>query len=236
MASVEQGERDARGRRAPRVRARGAGHRPVGRRSSPACRWSRARASSWRSPLRAGLIRHKLIEAAYMDAVAAGRRGPRAWPWWSSRRSTATRCSWARAASGSGFEPTRSRGRDAGDARARRALRARRCASCRVTRSWCGFRPWLPDGLPAVGAARRRHMDEHRPRGRGRLHRPDLGPAAGSDDLRRAAGPRPGAVRPAPIQRGAAFWISMTCWNVGRLIQWISGWLIAPTGRWRTAS
>jgi D-hydroxyproline dehydrogenase subunit beta len=20
-----------------------------------------------------------------------------------------------------------------------------------VTRSWCGFRPWLPDGLPAVG-------------------------------------------------------------------------------------
>jgi D-hydroxyproline dehydrogenase subunit beta len=21
----------------------------------------------------------------------------------------------------------------------------------RVTRSWCGFRPWLPDGLPAIG-------------------------------------------------------------------------------------
>ena len=30
--------------------------------------------------------------------------------------------------------------------------------------------------------------------------------------------------------------ISTTCWNVGRLIQWISGCLIAPSGRWRTAS
>ena len=24
----------------------------------------------------------------------------------------------------------------------------------RVSRSWCGFRPWLPDGLPAIGPLR----------------------------------------------------------------------------------
>ena len=26
-----------------------------------------------------------------------------------------------------------------------------RLRELRVTRSWCGFRPWLPDGLPAIG-------------------------------------------------------------------------------------
>ena len=37
-------------------------------------------------------------------------------------------------------------------------------------------------------------------------------------------------------QRPARPWTSTTCWKVGRLIQWMSGWLIAPTGRWRTVS
>jgi hypothetical protein len=31
-------------------------------------------------------------------------------------------------------------------------------------------------------------------------------------------------------------WISTTCWKVGRLIQWISCWVIAPVGRWLTVS
>ena len=39
---------------------------------------------------------------------------------------------------------------------------------------------------------------------------------------------------PASGARGA--WISTTCWKVGRLIQWISGWVTAPSGRWTTAS
>ena len=181
-----------------------------------------------------GLIRHKLIEAAYMDAVAE------------SDERLALAVVVEQTLDGDevlvgssrervGFEPTV---RDeVTQAMLERAARfVPRLRELRVTRSWCGFRPWLPDGLPAIGPLARRHLDQHRPRGRGRLPRPDLGPPARPDDLRRAAGARPGAVRPAPLQRGARFLISITCWNVGRLIQWISGWLIAPTGRWRTAS
>ena len=181
-----------------------------------------------------GLIRHKLIEAAYVDAVAAGDEGL-ALAVVVEQTLDGDELLVGSSRERVGFEPTvRDEVTQAMLERAARFVPGLR--ELEMTRSWCGFRPWLPDGLPAVGPLRPGHMDEHRPRGRGRLPRPDLGPAPRSDDLRRAARPGPGAVRPAPLQRGACFWISITCWNVGRLIQWISGWLIAPTGRWRTAS
>ena len=181
-----------------------------------------------------GLIRHKLIEAAYVDAVAAADEGL-AIAVVVEQTLDGDEVLVGSSRERVGFEHTvRDEVTRAMLERAARFVPA--LSELPVTRSWCGFRPWLPDGLPAVGPLGARDLDEQRPRGRGRLQRPDLRPAAGSDDLRRAAGPGPGTVRPAPLQRGAAFWISMTCWNVGRLIQWISGWLIAPTGRWRTAS
>ena len=37
-------------------------------------------------------------------------------------------------------------------------------------------------------------------------------------------------------QRGRRLGISTACWYVGRLIQWINGWVAPPIGRWRTAS
>lgn len=99
-----------------------------------------------------GLVSHKLIEAAYMDAVAAGDKGLAVAVVveetldgdevlvGSSRervgfdpavREDVTRAMLERAA---GFVPALSK--------------------LPVTRSWCGFRPWLPDGLPAVGTLR----------------------------------------------------------------------------------
>ena len=63
-------------------------------------------------------------------------------------------------------------------------------------------------------------------------------PLHGRDPRARHGGRLP-ARRRLVLRRASAapaFWTSTTCWKVGRLIQWISGWLIAPTGRWRTAS
>ena len=161
-----------------------------------------------------GLIRHKLIEAAYVDAVADSDEGL-AIAVVVEQTLDGDEVLVGSSRERVGFEPTV---RDeVTHAMLERAARfVPRLRDLRVTRSWCGFRPWLPDGLPAIGAARRRHLDEHRPRGRGRLPRSDLGTPARSDDLRRAARARPDAVRPAPLQRGALFLISITCWNVAR--------------------
>jgi D-hydroxyproline dehydrogenase subunit beta len=95
------------------------------------------------------LIRHKLIEAAYIDAVAE------------SDERLALAVVVEQTLDGDevlvgssrervGFEPTV---RD----EVTRAMLERaagfvpRLHELRVTRSWCGFRPWLPDGLPAIG-------------------------------------------------------------------------------------
>jgi D-hydroxyproline dehydrogenase subunit beta len=96
-----------------------------------------------------GLIRHKLIEAAYMDAVAAGDEalaiavvveqtldGDEVLVGSSRERV--------------GFDPAVRE--DVTRAMLERAVRfVPALSELPVTRSWCGFRPWLPDGLPAVG-------------------------------------------------------------------------------------
>ena len=96
-----------------------------------------------------GLIRHKLIEAAYMDAVAE------------SDERLALAVVVEQTLDGDevlvgssrervGFEPTvRDEVTRAMLERAARFVPGLR--ELPVTRSWCGFRPWLPDGLPAVG-------------------------------------------------------------------------------------
>ena len=95
------------------------------------------------------LIRHKLIEAAYVDAVAAG------------DEALAVAVVVEQTLDGDellvgssrervGFEPTvRDELTRAMLERAARFVPA--LDELRVTRSWCGFRPWLPGGLPAVG-------------------------------------------------------------------------------------
>ena len=98
------------------------------------------------------LIRHKLIEAAYMDAVAE------------SDERLALAVVVEQTLDGDevlvgssrervGFEPTV---RDeVTEAMLERAARfVPRLRELPVTRSWCGFRPWLPDGLPAIGPLR----------------------------------------------------------------------------------
>jgi D-hydroxyproline dehydrogenase subunit beta len=96
-----------------------------------------------------GLIRHKLIEAAYVDAVAAGDEG------------LAVAVVVEQTLDGDellvgssrervGFEPTVRE--DVTQAMLERAARfVPALSELPITRSWCGFRPWLPDGLPAVG-------------------------------------------------------------------------------------
>ncbi len=96
-----------------------------------------------------GLIRHKLIEAAYMDAVA------------DSDERLALAVVVEQTLDGDevlvgssrervGFEPTVQD--EVTRAMLERAARfVPRLRELRVTRSWCGFRPWLPDGLPAIG-------------------------------------------------------------------------------------
>ena len=96
-----------------------------------------------------GLIRHKLVEASYVDAVA----GP------GDALLIATVVE--QTLDGDEVLVGSSRERVGFDATIHatttRALidRAARfvpaLAGLRVTRTWCGFRPWLPDGLPAVG-------------------------------------------------------------------------------------
>ena len=99
-----------------------------------------------------GMIRHKLIEAAYVDAVAASDEG------------LAVAVVVEQTLDGDevlvgssrervGFEPTvRDEVTQAMLERATRFVPG--LGELDVTRSWCGFRPWLPDGLPAVGPLR----------------------------------------------------------------------------------
>jgi glycine/D-amino acid oxidase-like deaminating enzyme len=96
-----------------------------------------------------GLIRHKLIEAAYIDAAASGEPG----------RMIASVIE--QTLDGDEVLVGSSRERVGFDdhvsdgvtqemiARAARFVPA--LAELPVRRAWCGFRPWLPDGLPAVG-------------------------------------------------------------------------------------
>lgn len=96
-----------------------------------------------------GLIRHKLIEAAYIAAVASGEPG----------RMIASVIE--QTLDGDEVLVGSSRERVGFDehvsAEVTRAMieRAARfvpaLAELPVRREWCGFRPWLPDGLPAVG-------------------------------------------------------------------------------------
>jgi glycine/D-amino acid oxidase-like deaminating enzyme len=99
-----------------------------------------------------GLIRHKLIEASYVDAVAAGDKG------------LAVAVVVEQTLDGDevlvgssrervGFEPAvREEVTQAMLERATRFVPG--LHELDITRSWCGFRPWLPDGLPAVGQLR----------------------------------------------------------------------------------
>jgi glycine/D-amino acid oxidase-like deaminating enzyme len=94
-------------------------------------------------------IRHKLIEAAYLDTVESVDAG----------RQLATVVE--QTLDGDGVLVGSSRERVGFDAAVDPALtrqmiaRAARfvpvLATLPVRREWCGFRPWLPDGLPAIG-------------------------------------------------------------------------------------
>lgn len=96
-----------------------------------------------------GLIRHKLIEAAYIAAAVSGEPG----------RMVAAVIEQTldghEVLVGSSRERVGFDGRvDAGLTRAMIARAARFVpvlGELPVSREWCGFRPWLPDGLPAVG-------------------------------------------------------------------------------------
>jgi len=99
-----------------------------------------------------GLIRHKLIEAAYMDAVADSDEGL-ALAVVVEQTLDGDQVLVGSSRERVGFEPTV---RD----EITRAMLERaagfvpRLRELPVTRGWCGFRPWLPDGLPAIGALR----------------------------------------------------------------------------------
>jgi glycine/D-amino acid oxidase-like deaminating enzyme len=96
-----------------------------------------------------GLIRHKLIEAAYVAAAASGEPG----------RMIASVIE--QTLDGDEVLVGSSRERVGFDDRVSdevtRAMLGRATrfvpalADLPVRRAWCGFRPWLPDGLPAVG-------------------------------------------------------------------------------------
>ena len=97
-----------------------------------------------------GLIRHKLIEASYIVAAASGEPG----------RMIASVIE--QTLDGDEVLVGSSRERVGFDAHVSeevtRAMISRAArfvpalADLPVRRAWCGFRPWLPDGLPAVGA------------------------------------------------------------------------------------
>jgi D-hydroxyproline dehydrogenase subunit beta len=96
-----------------------------------------------------GLIRHKLIEAAYMDAVAESDEGL-ALAVVVEQTLDGKEVLVGSSRERVGFDPgVRD---DVTQAMLERATRfVPRLSDLRVTRSWCGFRPWLPDGLPAIG-------------------------------------------------------------------------------------
>ena len=96
-----------------------------------------------------GLIRHKLIEAAYMDAVAESDEGL-ALAVVVEQTLDGDEVLVGSSRERVGFEPTvRDEITQAMLERAARFVPKLR--ELRVTRSWCGFRPWLPDGVPAIG-------------------------------------------------------------------------------------
>jgi glycine/D-amino acid oxidase-like deaminating enzyme len=96
-----------------------------------------------------GLIRHKLIEAAYIAAAASGE----------PRRMIASVIEQTLAGDevlvGSSRERVGFDDRVSEEVTRAMIERAARfvpvLAELPVRRAWCGFRPWLPDGLPAVG-------------------------------------------------------------------------------------
>jgi glycine/D-amino acid oxidase-like deaminating enzyme len=100
----------------------------------------------------AGMIRHKLIEWSYIDAVASHDEG----------RLIASVIE--QTLDGDEVLVGSSRERVGFDARVdegvtaamigRAALFVPALAQLPITRAWCGFRGWLPDGLPAVGRIR----------------------------------------------------------------------------------
>ena len=96
-----------------------------------------------------GLIRHKLIEAAYVVTAASPDPGR----WIATVVEQTLNGDEVLVGSSRervGFDVTV-------DPMVTRAMIERACrfvpglAELPVTRAWCGFRPWLPDGLPAVG-------------------------------------------------------------------------------------
>jgi len=156
-----------------------------------------------------GMIRHKLIEAAYVDAVAAGDEG------------VALAVVVEQTLDGDELLVGSSRERVGFDPAVReevtRAMLERaarfvpRLRELDITRSWCGFRPWLPDGLPAVGPLRPGVWTSTGHEGAGVCHGPISGlllaqmicgepPAldpAAFDPRRFSAGPRSGSRSPA---------------------------------------
>jgi D-hydroxyproline dehydrogenase subunit beta len=99
-----------------------------------------------------GLIRHKLIEAAYVDAVAAADEGL-AIAVVVEQTLAGDEVLVGSSRERVGFDATVSE--DVTRAMLERAARfVPGLSELPVTRSWCGFRPWLPDGLPAVGRLR----------------------------------------------------------------------------------
>jgi glycine/D-amino acid oxidase-like deaminating enzyme len=96
-----------------------------------------------------GLIRHKLIEAAYVDAVADTDEGL-AIAVVVEQTLDDDEVLVGSSRERVGFDPAVRE--DTTHAMLERAARfVPRLRDLRVTRSWCGFRPWLPDGLPAIG-------------------------------------------------------------------------------------
>lgn len=97
-----------------------------------------------------GLIRHKLIEASYVAAVASGEAG-RMIASVIEQTLDGEEVLVGSSRERVGFDEHVSE--DVTRAMISRAARfVPALADLPVRRTWCGFRPWLPDGLPAVGA------------------------------------------------------------------------------------
>ena len=131
------------------------------------------------------------------DARASSRR------WW-RRPSTGRSCSAPRASAR--VRPLGRRRRGRGDDRPRRRAWSPRWPRWRSSRPGSGFRPWLPDHLPAIGPSRAAAgpVAGHRPRGRGRRARPDHRARAVRGDHRRGASDGPRRVRSGPLRGGRA--------------------------------
>jgi glycine/D-amino acid oxidase-like deaminating enzyme len=96
-----------------------------------------------------GLIRHKLFEASYLDAVA-GPAGDLAVAAVIEQTLDGDEVLVGSSRERVGFDSTvRAEVNETMIERAVRWVPALR--DLPVTRSWCGFRPWLPDGAPAIG-------------------------------------------------------------------------------------